>query len=84
LNAAAIGHFDLVLGDASFTPPTKLKRMLAELVRVFGADRVLMGTDYPFDMGEYDPIGHVASVETFDASTVAHIAGGNARRLLGL
>jgi aminocarboxymuconate-semialdehyde decarboxylase len=35
-------------------------------------------------MGEYDPIGHVASVETFDASTVAQIAGGNARRLLGL
>jgi len=27
-------QFDLVLGDASFTPPTKLKRMLAELVRV--------------------------------------------------
>jgi aminocarboxymuconate-semialdehyde decarboxylase len=62
-----------------FTP-----HQLAELVRVFGADRVLMGTDYPFDMGEYDPIGHVASVETFDASTRAQIAGGNARRLLGL
>jgi hypothetical protein len=27
-------QFDLVLGDASLTPPTKLKRMLAELVRV--------------------------------------------------
>jgi aminocarboxymuconate-semialdehyde decarboxylase len=43
-----------------------------------------MGTDYPFDMGEYDPIGHVASVEEFDPATVAAIAGGNARRLLGL
>jgi ubiquinone/menaquinone biosynthesis C-methylase UbiE len=27
-------EFDLVLGDASLTPPTRLKRMLAELVRV--------------------------------------------------
>jgi aminocarboxymuconate-semialdehyde decarboxylase len=77
-------------------PPTEyLKRVyvdtvvftpyqLAELVRVFGADHVLMGTDYPFDMAEYDPIGHVAGVEGFDASTVAAIAGGNAKKLLGL
>ena len=32
----------------------------AELVRVFGADHVVMGTDYPFDMLEYDPVGHIA------------------------
>ena len=43
-----------------------------------------MGTDYPFDMGEYDPIGHVASVEGFDSTTIAKIVGGNAQRLLGL
>jgi aminocarboxymuconate-semialdehyde decarboxylase len=42
-----------------------------------------MGTDYPFDMGDYDPIGHVcaASLGTAD---VAAICGGNAKRLLGL
>ena len=28
-----------------------------------------MGTDYPFDMLEYDPIGHIASVESFDEKT---------------
>jgi len=49
-----------------------------------GADHVIMGTDYPFDMAEYDPIGHVASVPEFDASTIAAIAGGNAKRLLGM
>jgi aminocarboxymuconate-semialdehyde decarboxylase len=43
-----------------------------------------MGTDYPYDMGEYDPVGHVASVESFDAKTIAAIAGGNARKLFGL
>jgi aminocarboxymuconate-semialdehyde decarboxylase len=62
-----------------FTP-----HQLEHLVGVFGADHVLMGTDYPFDMGEYDPIGHVASVDAFDAQTRAAIAGGNAKRLLGI
>ncbi len=56
----------------------------AELVRLYGADRIIMGTDYPFDMADYDPIGHVASVQGFDPSTIAAIAGGNARKLLGL
>jgi len=76
-------------------PTTYLKRIyvdsvvftpyqLAELVRVFGADHVLMGTDYPYDMAEYDPVAHIAGVDGFDASTVAALAGGNARRLLGL
>ena len=31
-----------------------------------------------------DPIGHLASVEEFDSAAVAAIAGGNARRLLGI
>jgi aminocarboxymuconate-semialdehyde decarboxylase len=62
-----------------FTP-----HQLAELVRVFGADHVVMGTDYPFDMADYDPVGHVAGVDGFDAATIAAIAGGNAKKLLGL
>ncbi len=68
-------YFDTVV----FTP-----HQLAQLVRLFGADHIIMGTDYPFDMAEFDPIGHVASVAELDAATVAAIAGGNARRLLGL
>jgi aminocarboxymuconate-semialdehyde decarboxylase len=81
--------------DLPHPPTTYLKKIyfdtvvfsphqLRELVGVFGVDHIIMGTDYPFDMGEYDPIGHVASVEEFDPATVAAIAGGNARRLLGL
>ncbi|MBW8267965.1 amidohydrolase family protein [Caldovatus aquaticus] len=62
-----------------FTP-----HQLDHLVRVFGADRIVMGTDYPYDMAESDPIGHVCSVEGFDAATRAAICGGNAQRLLGL
>lgn len=59
-------------------------KQLATLVETYGADHVVMGTDYPFDMADYDPVGHVASVEGFDAATVAAIAGGNAKKLLGL
>lgn len=68
-------YFDTVV----FTP-----HQLEALVQTFGADRILMGTDYPFDMGEYDPVGHIASVEQFDSRTRAAIAGGNAKRLLKL
>jgi aminocarboxymuconate-semialdehyde decarboxylase len=68
-------YFDTVV----FTP-----HQLAELVRLYGADHVIMGTDYPFDMADFDPVGHVASVEGFDDTTRAAIAGGNAKKLLGL
>jgi len=68
-------YFDTVV----FTP-----HQLKVLIEVFGADHILMGTDYPFDMAEFDPIGHLASVDTLDASTTAAIAGGNAKKLLGL
>jgi aminocarboxymuconate-semialdehyde decarboxylase len=43
-----------------------------------------MGTDYPFDMADSDPLGHIASVESFDAAARAALAGDNAKRLLGL
>ena len=57
---------------------------LETLVKTFGADHVIMGTDYPFDMLEYDPIGHIASVESFDDATRAKLAGGNLKKLVGL
>jgi aminocarboxymuconate-semialdehyde decarboxylase len=53
-------------------------------VRVFGADHVVMGTDYPYDMADFDPLGHIAGVPGFDAATIAALAGGNAKKLLGL
>ncbi len=68
-------YFDTVV----FTP-----LQLEALVKTFGVDHVIMGTDYPFDMLEYDPVGHLNSVESFDATTRAALAGGNAKKLLGL
>jgi aminocarboxymuconate-semialdehyde decarboxylase len=57
---------------------------LKALVETFGPDHVVMGTDYPFDMADYDPISHVASIDAFDSATVGKIVGGNTKRLLGL
>src|SRR5205085_9072242 len=53
-------------------PTTYLKRLyfdalvythhqLHYLVEEYGADHILMGTDYPADMGEVDPIGFIES-----------------------
>jgi aminocarboxymuconate-semialdehyde decarboxylase len=81
-------------GQLPHPPSTYLKRVffdtvvftphqLAELVRVFGVSQIVMGTDYPFDMADYDPIGHVVGTE-FDAATTAAICGGTAKKLLGI
>jgi aminocarboxymuconate-semialdehyde decarboxylase len=42
-----------------------------------------MGTDYPYDMAESDPIAHLVSGGLDDAAIRA-IAGENVRRLLKL
>jgi aminocarboxymuconate-semialdehyde decarboxylase len=62
-----------------FTP-----HQLEALVKVFGADHIVMGTDYPFDMLEYDPIGHINSAAGLDDPARAAMCGGNAKKLLGL
>jgi aminocarboxymuconate-semialdehyde decarboxylase len=61
-----------------FTP-----HQLRYLVEVFGAGQIVMGTDYPYDMCDYDPVEHVISAGLSAADTAA-VAGGTARRLLGL
>ncbi len=55
--------------------------MLKRLVERFGADHVVLGTDYPYDMGDYDPLGTIqaARLKRADADLVR---GGNAARLL--
>lgn len=54
---------------------------LDSLVRTHGADRLCMGTDYPFDMSEGDPVGFHAHL---DEDARARILGLNAATLLGL
>ncbi len=56
---------------------------LRHLVAVFGADRVMAGSDYPFSIMDEDPAGSVDAAG-FDAATRAALRAGNARRWLGM
>jgi aminocarboxymuconate-semialdehyde decarboxylase len=56
--------------------------MLRNLIDKFGAEQVVLGTDYPFDMGEEDPVGLIGSVPRLPAAEKEKIMGGNAARLL--
>jgi aminocarboxymuconate-semialdehyde decarboxylase len=56
--------------------------ILAELVRLVGADRVMMGTDYCFDIAYTEPVQIVEQTPGLSESEQAAILGGNARRLL--
>jgi aminocarboxymuconate-semialdehyde decarboxylase len=68
-------YFDTVV----FTPG-----QLAGLVETYGVDHILMGTDYPYDMADYDPIEHLVATKSLDAAARAAITGGNAKKLLGV
>jgi aminocarboxymuconate-semialdehyde decarboxylase len=66
-------YFDTITFD-----PEMLKRLIDR----FGADHVVLGTDYPYDMGEDDPLGLVAQVKRLPRADRELIVGGNAARLL--
>ena len=51
------------------------------LVETYGADRICMGSDYPFDMAEPDPVGFLSGLAEEDRTKVI---GGNAAKLLGI
>jgi aminocarboxymuconate-semialdehyde decarboxylase len=55
---------------------------LAFLVRQMGADRVLLGTDYPFATGDAEGVSRVRNARGLSAEAKAAILGGNAIRLI--
>jgi len=57
---------------------------LGFLINKYGSDHILLGTDYPYDMGESDPLGLLDKVSGLAPDDVDLISGGNAARLLGL
>jgi aminocarboxymuconate-semialdehyde decarboxylase len=66
-------HYDTVVHDAG---------LLRSLVETVGADRVLLGSDHPFDMGELRPAEAVAAAGLAPDDERA-VLGGNALALLG-
>lgn len=67
-------YFDTITHDVT---------VLRGLVDLVGADHVLLGSDYPFDMGNENPVELVRAAG-FDAETELKILSGNATRLLNL
>jgi aminocarboxymuconate-semialdehyde decarboxylase len=67
-------YFDTVTHDPE---------LLRALIDFAGADRVMLGTDYPFDMADHDPVATVRACG-LDAGDEAAVLGGTAASLLGL
>jgi aminocarboxymuconate-semialdehyde decarboxylase len=61
-----------------FTP-----HQLKHLIEVYGADHVVLGTDFPFNMGEFEPLQHILSIDCVDDTARRAVMSGTARRLLG-
>jgi aminocarboxymuconate-semialdehyde decarboxylase len=59
------------------------KTMLEHLIGAVGAPRVLLGSDYPYDMAMLDCAAHVKSLDIAEADK-ATVLGGQAAKLLGL
>jgi aminocarboxymuconate-semialdehyde decarboxylase len=85
---------ELVRGHSTAPPSTYLdrfevdsavydQRALRYLVDVMGDDSVLLGSDYPFPLGE-EHVGQVIRSCAFDHDVEARLLGGNALRFLGL
>jgi aminocarboxymuconate-semialdehyde decarboxylase len=58
-------------------------RALRYLVDTFGADHVLLGSDFPAEMGPEFPVDEVERMN-FTGDEKEQILGGNAKRLMGL
>ena len=67
-------HYDTVTHDPD---------LLRDLIAYAGADRVLLGSDRPFDMGSADPVGDVRALG-LEPEAERAVLGANAARLLGL
>lgn len=66
-------YVDTVVHDAG---------VLRFLIDSLGADHILLGTDYPFEMGEDDPVGLVESVAGIEPDQKQAILAGNVERIL--
>ncbi|XP_041662447.1 2-amino-3-carboxymuconate-6-semialdehyde decarboxylase isoform X1 [Cheilinus undulatus] len=66
--------------DSLVHDPIALKLLLD----VIGKDKVMLGTDYPFPLGELQPGSLIESMNEFDGSLKDMLLAGNALEFLGL
>ncbi len=56
---------------------------LEYLVNLYGADQIVMGTDYPYDMCDYDPVELIVS-SSLTGEQKRKVSGETAAKLLGI
>ncbi|MGR7003266.1 amidohydrolase family protein [Yinghuangia aomiensis] len=87
-------HRDLVRADSPKPPSAYVDRFSVDsavfdpralrlLVDVMGAERVMLGTDFPFPLGEQEPGRVVRECAGLSAAERDMILGGNALRFFG-
>ncbi len=87
-------HRDIVREDCPRPPSEYVKRFYVDsavfdigafdlLVRVMGADRIMLGSDYPFPLGE-QKIGELVSNSTLNADSKQRVFSQNARHFFNL
>lgn len=67
----------------NFDTITHSTMALEYLVANFGADHVVLGSDYPYDMGDPEPVVSLRAAR-IDDSSLEQIASANACKLLGI
>lgn len=68
-------YFDTITHDSE---------MLGNLIRRFGADHVMLGTDYPYDMADDHPLDTIRGVKRLSADDRKLIESGNAVKMMKL
>jgi aminocarboxymuconate-semialdehyde decarboxylase len=72
------------LGQLYFDSLVYSTENLRHLISTVGADRIVIGTDFPFNMGNVDSVNHLLSVPGLTAEQQEAILGGTAASLLGI
>lgn len=86
---------DLCAIDNTVSPRETLPRLwfdslvhdpeaLRFLLRLVGRDRIALGSDYPFPLGEHEPGAMIESMHDLDEATREALLAGTARTFLGL
>ena len=57
-------------------------QILLYLIQTVGSDKVLLGSDYPYDVSDPQPVATVANLQQISEQDKERIWGGNAERLL--
>jgi len=67
----------------NFDTITHSTMALEYLIANFGADHVVLGSDYPYDMGDPEPVASLRAAR-IDGASLEQIASANACKLLGI